>query len=141
LCQQATSWSQVGFSHSYVIAGSIATDNDGIYASDYGSGGAWWHGPMFYTTLPSEIGKSGQYWHITFKVKATFASGTLAYTYTRVGFSTFMQYYDPYSDDSNGVALTCTQFNSSGAGGGGGLDPAHPSVGSTNTYTFKFYHY
>jgi len=140
LCQQATSWSQVGFSYGYVIAGSIATDNDGIYASNYGSG-SWWHGPMFYTTLPSEIGKAGQYWHITFKVKATFASGTHAYTYTRVGFSTFMQYYDRWDSDSNGVALTCTQFNSSQVGGGGGLDPTHPSVGSTNTYTFKFYHY
>jgi len=75
LCQQATSWSQVGFSYDYVIDGSIATDSNGIYASSYGKGGAW-HGPLFYTTLPSEIGKAGQYWHITFKVKATFTDNT-----------------------------------------------------------------
>ena len=140
LCQQATSWSQVGYSSPYTISGSIATDNDGIYASNYGSGGSQWHGPVFYATLPSEIGKAGQYWHITFRVKATFASGTHAYTYTRVGFSTFMQYYDKYSDDSNGVHIGSSLFNSSSYQSVGGYN-SHPSVGSTNTYTFKFYHY
>ena len=143
LCQQATSWEQVGGPYpdlsTYVIAGSIATDSDGIYASNYGSGG--WHGPMFYTTLPSEIGKSGQYWHITFKVKATFASVTLIFTYIRVGFSTFMQYNDRWISDSDGVSIISVQHNSSQWFGNNELNPTRPVVGSTNTYTFKFYHY
>ena len=131
----------IGFSYDYDIAGSIATDSDGIYASNYGSGSGW-HGPMFYTTLPSEIGKSGQYWHITFKVKATFVSGTHAYTYTRVGFSTFIEYCDPFSSDSYGVYIESTLNNSSEQPGilYGGYNP-YPTAGSTNTYTFKFYHY
>jgi len=97
---------------------------------------------MFYTTLPSEIGKSGQYWHITFKVKATFVSGTHAYTYTRVGFSTFIEYCDPFSSDSYGVYIESTLNNSSEQPGilYGGYNP-YPTAGSTNTYTFKFYHY
>lgn len=147
LCQQATSWSQVGYSSTYKIVGSIATDNDGIYASiSYGQGGAW-HGPLFYTTLPSEIGKAGQYWHITFKVKATFTDNTpdtQIYTYTRVGFSTFMQYldyrYNPFNGSGTGVAITSVQHNSSQQFGNGELN-TRPAVGSTNTYTFKFYHY
>ena len=139
LCQQATSWAQVGLPETFVIGGAIATDDDGIYASTYGSGSSW-HGPVFYATLPTEIGKSGQYWHATFKVSATFVSGTLIYSYVRIGFSTYMQYFDPYSGNSDGVTIRSVFYNTSAESLNNELQ-AHDTVGSTNTYTFKFYHY
>jgi len=129
----------IGFSYDYDIAGSIATDSDGIYASNYGSGSGW-HGPVFYTTLPSEIGKAGQYWHIVFKVKATFASETKISTYVTVGFSSALTYQDSSTYDSDGVVLRSHFRNTSE---NIMLDEfiGHPAVGSTNTYTFKWYHY
>ena len=142
LCQQATSWAQVGGPYpdlsSFVIGGAIATDDDGIYASTYGSGSGW-HGPMFYTTLPSEIGKAGQYWHIVFTVKATFASGTKIWAGTIVGFSSILKYVDESIPDSYGAYLELT-FNASKNSSFERVTK-YLSVGSTNTYTLKLYHY
>ncbi len=138
LCQQATSWEQAGDISPDTISGSIAVDNDGIYASSYGSGSGW-HGPVFYATLPSEIGKAGQYWHIVFKFKSTHADGTLIMARIVAGFSSLLQYSDT-NIANQGVNVATALRNSSTT-----TDIAkrtlYPSVGSTNTYTYKLYHY
>lgn len=71
----------------------FVTDNNGLYATNYGSGGSW-HGPILYMLLPSVVGKINQYWHVVFKYNIQ--SLTTAYRIQvdlRVGFTTWLRYF------------------------------------------------
>ena len=139
LCQQATSWSQVGYYSGTTLSGSLSTDTDGIYVSNYGAYSGV-HGPAFYAILPNEIGKSGQYWHLIYKFKTTFNTGSIIVAHVTAGFSQGLEYNDQAADDNDGAFFKSTFRNTSNSITDIELT-VHPSVGSTNTYTFKFYHY
>ena len=104
LCTVGNPGQLVGYTF-YQIGGSVTTDADGIYASNCGSGsGDSWHGPVFYVTLPQQIGKSGQYWHVVYKYTAQNQSnGYLLVLSLRVGFSTCLSYNDSWNNQYEGA--------------------------------------
>ncbi len=117
------------------IVGSVTTDQNGIYASSYGSGSGW-HGPVFYTQLPSAIGMSGQYWHIVFKYTTQNPLGYMLGIWVRIGFSTQHSYHDGWSGD-NEYRTTNTIYNSATSN-----QLYSSSVFSdTANIVYKFYHY
>jgi len=91
---------------------------------------------MFYTTLPSEIGKSGQYWHIVFSYTTQNPDNSMLFIRLRVGFSHEYVYSDGWADSSEGHARKINFFNSTTSN-----EKINYYYGGSTTITYKFYHY
>ena len=136
LCTVGNPGQLVGYTF-YQIGGSVTTDADGIYASNCGTGDIW-HGPVFYVTLPQQIGKSGQYWHVVYKYTAQNQSdGYILKLSLRVGFSTCLSYDDAWSTRYSGALKNCSIYNVSTNSTLYNVN----SAATSHADTMKFYHY
>ena len=120
--------------HGTTITGTYSVDSGGIYASNYGSGSQW-HGPVFYSIMPSSIGASNQYWHITYKYTVTNQSiSIITAIVLRVGFSTMFMYYDGSGGYIAGFRRVYLHNNNQ-------VNKFLENNVSTVTDTIRFYHY
>ncbi len=121
-----------GYTHT--ITGSFTTDQNGIYANNLGSGSQY-HGPIFYSQLPSQIGKANQYWHIIFKYSTTNPASVTGYLHFIAGFSVSLDYFDNQAGDSGFYRRTVLTSSTTS-------NKVHDVYSTTSgTYTYKIYHY
>ncbi len=119
------------------ISGNIAVDSSGIYASSCGSGTGY-HGPVFYTILPKQLGGSDQYWHVIYKYYVENPSDNYEVSlYLRVAFAASLYYHDPFALRSDGATKAFYIITSSGTSAG----KETQSTSKAHSDTLKVYHY
>ena len=115
------------------IQGAVTYDSEGIFAYRFGRSSSW-DGPQFYMQLPYAIGKSGQYWHIVFKV--TYSVGNFLLLQIRAGFSTHLEICNQLGRST--VRKIFRVYNQSTSND---LYNTTLSYSSYVTDTIRFYHY